>query len=96
MPGLLLIYAVVVALELVLSLVMLLVLLLTLSPSGVNDDVAAQPETAAPPIERFPDDLVRSLRLAFRELSRGSGDTALLTHTRMMLEREARGEPSGG
>lgn len=94
MEGLLLIYAVVVALELVLSIVMLLILLMALAPVGRQDDEPAAPERRSPGTERFPDDLSRSLRLAFQELSKGSGDVALMVHTRALLQRHDGGESS--
>lgn len=94
MEGLLLIYAVVVALELVLSLVMLLILLLALAPRGREEDRPDTVQLRRSGVERFPDDLPRSLRLAFRELSQGSGDVALMVHTRSLLQRHDRGERS--
>lgn len=87
MDGLLLIYAVVVALELVLSLVMLLVLLLVIAPRGDTIDEPVESRELEPARTRLPDDLPQSLRLAFRELSRGTTDVALLVHTRSLLER---------
>jgi len=108
MEGLLLVYAVVVALELVLSLIMLGTLLMSIAPrragggAGGPEFGAARPVGAAearagmvsaPMVAgqaRFPDDLERALRLAFRELSQGSRDVALLVHTRALLERYRR------
>ncbi|MEZ4571824.1 MAG: hypothetical protein R2849_16115 [Thermomicrobiales bacterium] len=85
-----LIYAVVVGLELVLSLVMLLVLLLTIAPRGRSDEPVPAPVGTREINVRFPDDLDRSLRLAFVELSRGSRDVALMVHTRTLLQRDQR------
>lgn len=106
MEGLLLVYAVVVALELVLSLIMFGTLLMSIAPrrAGADDAVGAERvsarDAAAPDCRaetrsaptmvgqaRFPEDLDRALRLAFRELSRGSRDVALMVHTRALLER---------
>ena len=95
MTNLLLIYALVVALELVLSLVMLIVLFLTLSPRGLDNRLQADGAARGDGFsssDRFPGDMDQAMRLAFRALSRGSGDIALIVHTRALLARQLKAE----